>query len=105
MSSPQAVGGAAGSPKDDGNVKMPPRHRKHLGRVVHYLIICYKREIPGHELHDRPETRHRCPDSDSSKTRLGDRGIDDPLRSELCQEALADLVGAVILRYLFTHEK
>ena len=36
---------------------------------------------------------------------LGDRGVDDPLRAEFVEEALGDLVGALVLGDFLTHDE
>ena len=61
-------------------------------------------EVPGHELHNRLEAIHRRPDSEARKAVLRNRGVNHTLRAKLIQEALGDLVRALILGDLFPHQ-
>ena len=61
------------------------------------------REVKSHELNDRAKTTHRRADPDSGKTVLGDRSINNPLWTEFIEQALGDLVGALILGDFFAH--
>ena len=51
----------------------------------------------------RPD--HRGADADADEAALGDRRVDDPLLAELLQQALRDLVGAVVVADLLAHEE
>ena len=61
-------------------------------------------EIPGHEFDDRPHPGHGRADAQSGESLLGDQRVDDPLRPELVEQTLADLVGAPILRDLLADQ-
>lgn len=62
-------------------------------------------EVESHELNDRLQTGHGRADADAGKPMLGDRGIDNPLRSEFLQQALRDLIGTLIFGDLFAHDE
>ena len=62
-------------------------------------------EIEGHELDDGPQARHRRADGHAREAMFGDRRIDDAARSEFLQQALGDLVGALIFGDLFAHDE
>src|SRR5262249_48208427 len=48
---------------------------------------------------------HGRADANAGKAFLGDGRVDDPAVAEPLEHALADLVGAVVLRDLFPHQK
>jgi hypothetical protein len=99
------VGGAVRAPKDDRHLELPAGHIQHLGGVVDDLVGGEDREIECHELDNWPQSGHRRSDTDRGKTKFGDRGVDDSLVAELLPEPARDLVGAVVLGHLFTHDK
>ena len=43
-------------------------------------------EVEGHELDDWTQASHRRPGTDPGKAVFGDRGIDDPARTELVEQ-------------------
>ena len=47
----------------------------------------------------------RRADAEAGKAVLGDRRVDDALVAELLQQALADLVGALVLGDLLAHQE
>ena len=59
----RAVRRAARAAEHDRQLELPARHLPDLGRVVDDLIERDEREVPGHELDDRPQARpspRRC---------------------------------------------
>ena len=54
------------------------------------------REVPGHELDDRPQADHRRADADAGEPELGDRRVDDAHLAEFLEQAFRDLVCALI---------
>ena len=62
-------------------------------------------EVEGHELDDWLEATHRRPRPQTGKAIFGDRRIDDALRSELVEQALRHLIGALVLRDFLAHDK
>ena len=46
-----------------------------------------------------------APDADAGKALLGDGRVDHALVAELLEQALADLVGALVLRHLLAHQE
>src|SRR6185312_14069421 len=81
------------------------RHEADLGRVVHDLIDGYEREVPRHELDDRPQPGHGRTDADADEAALGDRRVDDALLAELLQHPLRHLVGALVMPDLLAHQE
>src|SRR5579864_7906352 len=90
-------GDAVGTAEDDRRMHLAARHVARLGRRVDQLVHRLHREIERHKLDDRPEAAEGGADAKAGETLLGDRRIDDAPRAELLQEALADLVGALVL--------
>ncbi len=81
------------------------RHVERLRRRVDEMIDGLHREVPGHELDDGLEPRHRRADAESGEAVLGDRGVDHALVAEFLQQPLCHLVGALIFRDLLAdHE-
>jgi hypothetical protein len=80
-------------------------HVAHLGGRVDQLVHREEREIPGHELDDRPEAHHGGPDPDAGKPQLGDRCVHHPHGAELIEQPAADLVGALIDSDLLAHQE
>ena len=62
-------------------------------------------EVPGHELDDRLQPGEGRADADPGKAIFGDRRIDHAGRAELIEQALGDLVGALILADLLAHDE
>jgi hypothetical protein len=91
--------------KDDGAIELPAGHLPELRCVVEDLVEGHRAEVPGHKLDDRPQAHHRRADPDARESGLGDRRVDDPLRAEFLEHALADFVRALVVADLLTHEK
>ena len=99
------IGPAVGrSPDDDGDVYLSAGHVADVGGIVQDLIERHRVEAPEHELNDGADAEHGGADAQSDKTRLADRRVDDALRPEAGQQALADLISALELPHLLTHE-
>ena len=81
------------------------RHVEGLGRRVDDLVNRLHREVHGHELDDRLQSVQRGADRHAGEAVLGDRHVDHPLGAELVEQALADLVGALILRDFLAHQE
>jgi hypothetical protein len=80
-------------------------HVERLGGGVDDVVDRLHGEVEGHELDDRLQARHRRADAEAGEAVLGDRRVDHALRPELLQQALGDLVGALILADLLAHEE
>src|SRR4029077_13082548 len=63
------------------------------------------REVPRHELDDRPEADHGRPDPHAREPRLGDRRVDDALLAEAREHPFRHLVRAVVVPDLLAHEE
>ncbi len=85
------------APEDDRAAHLSAGHVERLGGRVDDLVDRLHGEVEGHELDDRPQARERGADAEAREAVLGDRRVDDPLRAELLQQALRDLVGALVL--------
>ena len=88
-----------------GQLHLPARHVARLGGGIDELVHRLHGEVPGHELDDRPQARHRRADAEAGEAVLGDRRVDDAARAEFLQQALAHLVGALIFRDLLAHQE
>ena len=79
-------GGAAGGAKigahDKRHVQLAARHVMRLGRLIAKLVHDEKDEIPEHQVHHRARAGERGPDGHPHETRLGNRGVDDPVGAE-----------------------
>ncbi len=96
---------AVGTAEHDRAAHLAARHVERLGGGVDDLVDRLHGEIPGHELDDRLETGHGRADTDAGKALLGDGRIDHAPFAELLEQALADLVGALVLRHLLAHQQ
>ena len=101
----QVLGGATGASEHDGDPVLPAGHLVDLRRAVDDLVEGHQAEVPGHELDDRPQAGHGRADAQAREAALADRGVDDALGSELVEQALADLVGAVVVGDLLPHQE
>ena len=100
-----ARGGAVGAAEDDRAAHLAARHVERLGRRVDDLVDRLHGEVEGHELDDRLQPAERRADAQAGEAVLGDRRVDDALGAELLEQALADLVGALVLRDLLAHQE
>ena len=98
-------GWPVGPAKYDGTALQAPGHVEGLGRRVDQLVDRLHCEIEGHELDDGTQATKRRADTDARETRFRDRRVDHPLGTKLLEQALADLVGALIFRDLLTHQE
>ena len=89
-------GRSIGAAKDDGAAHLTARHVMGFRRRVDDLVDRLHCEIEGHELDDWLEPGHGGADADSGEAGLGDRRVDHPARAEFLEQALADLIGALI---------
>ena len=100
-----ARGGAVRSAEDDRRAHLAARHIERLGGRIDDLVDRLHGEVEGHELDDRLQAGHRGADADAGKAVLGDRRVDDAPRPELLQQALRDLVGALVFGDLLAHDE
>ena len=91
--------------KHDGAVHLAAGHIERLGRGIDDLVDRLHGEVPGHELDDGLEPRKGRADADAGKAMLGDWRVDHAPLAELVEQALADLVGALILADFLAHEE
>ena len=62
-------------------------------------------KIEGHEFDDRAQAAHSRPGAYTGKAIFCDRRIDYPARAKFIEQALGNLVGALILGHLLTHNE
>ncbi len=96
---------AVGAAEHDRAAHLAARHVQCLGRGVDDLVHRLHGEIEGHELDDRPQPVQRRAHRHAGEAVLGDRRVDHALGTELVQQALADFVGALILRDLLADQE
>ena len=89
----------------DRAAHLAARHIQRLRRRVDDLVHRLHGEVERHELDDRLQPVQRRADRHAGEAMLGDRRVDHPLRAELIQQALADLVGALVLRDLLADQE
>ena len=89
---------AVGAAEHDRAAHLPARHVQRLRRRVDDVVHRLHGEVERHELDDRLQSVQRGADRHAGEAVLGDRRIDHPLRAELVEQTLADLVGALVLR-------
>ncbi len=97
--------GAVRSAEHDRSAHLSARHVQRLGRGIDDLVHRLHGEVEGHEFDDRLQPRHRRTNADAGKAVLGDRRIDHALGAEFLQQALRDLVGALIFGDLLAHHE
>ncbi|MCY1300269.1 hypothetical protein D9M70_498300 [compost metagenome] len=100
-----AGSGTARAAEDDRRAHLATGHVERLGSGVDDLVDRLHGEVEGHELDDRAKTGHGSADADTGKAMLGDRGVNDATRTEFLQQALGDLVGALVLGDFFAHDE
>ena len=88
-----------------GIVELAARHVEHLGGGVDDLVEREQREVPRHELDDRAQADHRRADADAGEAELGDRRVDDAHLAEFLEQALGDLVRALVDADFLAHEE
>ena len=69
------------------------------------MVDGLQREVPGHELDDGLEAGKGRADAGAGKGIFGDRRVDHAPLAELIEQALGDLVGALILADLLAHDE
>src|SRR5574337_279300 len=99
------MGRAAWTANNHRDIVLAAGHIQDLRRLIDDLVDRHQREVKGHHLHYRPQADHRRADADTGKPGLADRGIDDPLRTELLEQALADLIGPLVQTDLLPHQE
>ena len=98
-------GGAVGAAEHHRHRHQAARHVERLGGRVDEMIHRLHGEVEGHELDDGLEPAHGGAHADPGEPGLGDGRVDHPASAELVEQALAHLVGALILRDLLAHEE
>lgn len=91
--------------EDDRRAHLAAGHIERLGGRVDDLVDRLHGEVERHELDDRAQTRHRRADADAGKAMFRDRRVDHAARTEFLQQALRDLVGALVFGDLFAHDE
>src|SRR5688572_33314743 len=99
------IGRSVRSSKNDRDLELPSGHIQHLRGMANDLVRGEDRKIPRHKFDHRPQSGHRSSDTDSCKSKLGDRGIDNALVPELLPEATGHFIRSIILGHLFAHDE
>eukprot|EP00128_Syssomonas_multiformis_P014289 Colp12_sorted_trinity150504_noHs@3256 len=89
----------------NGDLNSASRHVVSLSGRVNDLINSLHGEVEGHELANRLKASHGSANGKTSKTHLGNGGVQDTLRTELVQETLGNLVGTIVLGDLLTNNE
>ena len=97
--------GAVRAAEHDRRAHLAAGHVEGLRRRVDDLVDRLQREVEGHELDDRPQAGEGGADREAGEAVLGDRRVDDAPRPELVEQALADLVGALVLADLLADQE
>src|ERR1700746_2092212 len=100
-----ACGRAVWSAENNRAAHLAARHIAGLRGRVDDLIHRLHGKIKSHELDDWPQPGKTGADPEPGKTLLGDRGVDHPAWPEFLKQALADLIGALILADLLAEQK
>ncbi len=100
-----ARGGAVRPAEHDRAAHLPARHVERLGGGVDDLVDRLHGEVERHEFDNRLQAHERGTHAQAGKALLGDRRVDDALGPEFRQQALADLVGALILGDFLAHQE
>ena len=77
----------------DRHLDLRARHVVHLRRRVDHVVDRLHREVPRHELDDRPQLLVRGTRGQPGEARLGDRRVDHALGAVLLEQPLGDLRG------------
>src|ERR1700676_126967 len=63
------------------------RHVVDLRRLIHHLVHRQRQKIAEHDIHHRPHSRHRRPNTHARKSRFRNRRVNHPLGSKLFHQA------------------
>ena len=88
----------------NGAAHLTARHVQRLGGRIDDMVDRLHSEVESHELHDGAKPAKGRTDCDAREAVFGNWRVNDALASELVQQSLTDLVGALILSDFFTHE-
>jgi hypothetical protein len=94
-----------GPAEHDRAAHLAAGHVVGLGGRIDDVVDRLHREVEGHELDDRAQAAHRRAGADAGKAIFGDRRVDHAARAELVEQALRDLVGALIFSDLLAHHE
>src|SRR5687768_17321088 len=93
------------SAHDHRNVHLTAGEVPHLRSMIDDLVGGDDREVDGHHLDDRPQPQHGHSDRSPDHPRLGDRRVDDPLRTVLLQHAGSDAERAFVDPDVLAHDE
>ena len=74
----------------DWALRLAAEHVAELGALVEDLVHAAAEEVDEHQLGDRSQPGRGRADRRADETRLGDRGVEDPVAAELLDETLGD---------------
>ena len=81
------------------------KHIMHEGGVIHQLVHRNRDEVIHHNLSDRTEARCRRTGGCTDNCALGNRGVPDPLRSELIKHSRRNAETSSEFPYIFTKQQ
>ena len=90
MLAPGPQPGAHRHAQDHWNGGLATEHVTHLGGLIEDLVEAIGNEACPHDVDHGPKAGHSCPDGRAHEAGLGDRGVADPLGTELLDQALRD---------------
>ena len=85
--------------------ELAARHVRQRRRAVDDLVQREQAEVAGHDLDDRAQARDRGADTGADEAVLGQRRVDDALRPELLEQALADRVAAAVAAHVLAEQQ
>ena len=100
-----ARGGAVRPAEHDRAMHLAARHIERLGGGIDDVVDRLHGEVPGHELDDGLQPGEGRADPDPGEAVFGDRRIDHAGRTELVEQPLGHLVGALIFADLLAHDE
>ena len=87
----EAQPGPVGAADDERQLNLAVGHVPALGHLVGDQVPADREEVAEHDLGDRPQAGHRGAHRGAEDGLLADRGVADPLRAELLEQARGGL--------------
>lgn len=97
--------GPGSHPDHQRHVELAAGHVQQGCGVVHDLVEGQEAEVDGHDLHDGSHPAERGADPGADEPGLGQRGVADPFRPELLQQAQAYGEGAAVSAHILAHQE
>ena len=97
--------GAGGHPDHQRHVQLAAGHVREGRGVVEDLVEREQAEVHGHDLDDRPQPGERGADARADEAGLRERGVADPLGTELLEQPEADGEAAAVHPDVLAHQE